>query len=340
MGVTFATTSLDVHETSPNLRTWKTSRSSALDSSETRHGRSDGGRRSHVVDFRQRYAGGAVAADLHAVGAILQRGLQRGIAAADRQGESSCLAENVRERVPAPIVVRGQDCLLATQRQLRISESASDSELSQRRSDGAQQQGFRSARPAAADTEAHDQRLRASAGLGANRHIHEARALERVHRERGAAAGDRAGRVRHHNGIAPGVRRGGAGDGVGVRGGARQVGAIQSPLMGFSLGALYAHLGALRARHLILGSVSPFFLEDDDEPQRWMISYKDGNADTPADVLVGAKEGGQMHRRATAIRDFYRHCTFTIVPEADHELWHPHYLQAIKDALNRLAPTG
>ena len=108
-------------------------------------------------------------------------------------------------------------------------------------------------------------------------------------------------------------------------------------VMGFSLGALYAHLGALRARHLILGSVSPFFLEDDDEPQRWMISYKNGNTDTPADVLVGAREDGQMHRRATDVRDFYRKGTFTIVPEADHELWHPNYLQAIKGALDRLA---
>lgn len=44
-------------------------------------------------------------------------------------------------------------------------------------------------------------------------------------------------------------------------------------VMGFSIGALYAHLGALRARHLILGSVAPFFLEDDDEPRRWMVSY-------------------------------------------------------------------
>ena len=108
-------------------------------------------------------------------------------------------------------------------------------------------------------------------------------------------------------------------------------------VMGFSLGALYSHLGALRARHLILGSVSPFFLEDDDEPQRWMISYQEGNADTPADVLVGGKEDGQMHRRATAVRDFYRQCTYTVVPEADHELWHPNYLQAIKGALERLA---
>jgi hypothetical protein len=111
-------------------------------------------------------------------------------------------------------------------------------------------------------------------------------------------------------------------------------------VMGFSLGALYSHLGALKARHLILGSVSPFFLEDDDEPQRWMISYKAGNADTPADVLVGAKEDEQMHRRATAVRDFYRRCTYTVVPEADHELWHPNYLQAIKVALDRLAPRG
>lgn len=108
-------------------------------------------------------------------------------------------------------------------------------------------------------------------------------------------------------------------------------------VMGFSLGALYAHLGALRARHLILGSISPFFLEDDDEPQRWMISYRAGNADTPADVLVGAKEDAQMHRRATAVRDFYRRRTYTDVPDADHELWHPNYLQAIKAALDRLA---
>ena len=109
-------------------------------------------------------------------------------------------------------------------------------------------------------------------------------------------------------------------------------------VMGLSLGALYSHLGALRAWHLILGSISPFFLEDDDEPERWMISYKAGNADTPADVLVGAKEDGQMHRRATAVRDFYRQCTYTVVPEADHELWHPNYLQAIKAALDRLSP--
>lgn len=107
-------------------------------------------------------------------------------------------------------------------------------------------------------------------------------------------------------------------------------------VLGFSLGALHAHLGALQARHLILGSISPFFLEDDDEPQRWMLSYKRGNAETPADVLVGAKEDGQMHRRAMAVRDFYRHCTYTDVPDADHELWHPNYLQAIKGALDRL----
>jgi len=111
-------------------------------------------------------------------------------------------------------------------------------------------------------------------------------------------------------------------------------------VMGFSLGAVYAHLGAPRARHLILGSISPFFLEDDDEPQRWMISYKDGNADTPAHVLVGAKEDGQMHRRATAVREFYRRCMYTVVPDAEHELWHPNYLQAIKAVLDRLAPQG
>jgi hypothetical protein len=57
-------------------------------------------------------------------------------------------------------------------------------------------------------------------------------------------------------------------------------------------------------------------------------------------VLVGAKEDGQMHRRATAVRDFYRHCTFTVVPETEHELWHPNYLQAIRDALDGFAPRG
>lgn len=107
-------------------------------------------------------------------------------------------------------------------------------------------------------------------------------------------------------------------------------------VMGFSLGALYAHLGALRARHLILGSISPFFLEDEDEPRRWMISYRAGNASTPADVMVGAKEDEQMHRRAAAVRNFYLRHTYTQVPDADHELWHPNYLLAIKAALDRL----
>ncbi len=107
-------------------------------------------------------------------------------------------------------------------------------------------------------------------------------------------------------------------------------------VMGFSLGALYSHLGALRARHLILGSISPFFLEDDDEPQRWMVSYRAGNPHTPADVLVGEKEDAQMHRRATAVRDFYCQQTYVVVPDAEHELWHPNYLQAIKTALDRL----
>jgi hypothetical protein len=111
---------------------------------------------------------------------------------------------------------------------------------------------------------------------------------------------------------------------------------VDKVVMGFSLGALYAHLGALRARHLILCSISPFFLEDDDEPRRWMISYRAGNDQIPADVMVGAKEDEQMHRRATAVRDFYRHHTYTNVPDADHELWHPHYLDAIKTALTRL----
>jgi hypothetical protein len=108
-------------------------------------------------------------------------------------------------------------------------------------------------------------------------------------------------------------------------------------VMGFSLGALYAHLGALRAKHLILGSISPFFLEDEDEPQRWMISYRAGNANTPADIMVGGREDDQMHRRAKAIRDFYRHHTYTDVADAEHELWHPNYLKAIKAALDRIA---
>jgi hypothetical protein len=108
-------------------------------------------------------------------------------------------------------------------------------------------------------------------------------------------------------------------------------------VMGFSLGALYAHLGARQARHLILGSISPFFLEDDDEPERWMISYRAGNALIPADVLVGEKEDEQMHRRATAVRDFYQTRTYTVVPDTDHELWHPNYLHAIKSALDRIS---
>jgi len=107
-------------------------------------------------------------------------------------------------------------------------------------------------------------------------------------------------------------------------------------VMGFSLGALYSHLGALKAKHLILGSISPFFLEDDDEPHRWMISYRDGNAATPTDVLVGGKEDAQMHRRAESIRDFYTQSTYTGVPDADHELWHPNYLAAVGEALDRL----
>ena len=77
-------------------------------------------------------------------------------------------------------------------------------------------------------------------------------------------------------------------------------------MLGFSLGALSAQLGALRARHLILGSISPFFLEDDDEPERRMISFRSGNSATPAAMLLGTLEGEQMHRRTTAVRDGYR----------------------------------
>lgn len=39
---------------------------------------------------------------------------------------------------------------------------------------------------------------------------------------------------------------------------------------------------------------------------------------------------------ATTMRDFYRHHTFTDTPGAEHELWHPNYLQAIKTTLDRI----
>ena len=42
-----------------------------------------------------------------------------------------------------------------------------------------------------------------------------------------------------------------------------------------------------------------------------------------------------MHRRATAVRDFYRQSSITVVPGAEHELWHSSYLHAIKTALDR-----
>jgi hypothetical protein len=67
-----------------------------------------------------------------------------------------------------------------------------------------------------------------------------------------------------------------------------------------------------------------------------MVSYRAGNPNIPADILVGGEEDAQMHRRATAVRDFYRQQTYTVVPGAEHELWHPHYLQAVKTALDRL----
>ena len=49
-----------------------------------------------------------------------------------------------------------------------------------------------------------------------------------------------------------------------------------------------------------------------------------------------------MHCRATAVYELYRQHTYTVVPEADHELWHPNYLQGIKSALDRLTayPAG
>lgn len=51
----------------------------------------------------------------------------------------------------------------------------------------------------------------------------------------------------------------------------------------------------------------------------------------------GGVEDAQMHHRAEAVRDFYQQSTYTVVPEAEHELWHPHYLKAIGTALDRLA---
>jgi hypothetical protein len=44
-----------------------------------------------------------------------------------------------------------------------------------------------------------------------------------------------------------------------------------------------------------------------------------------------------MHRRAKSVHEFYRQATYTDVPDADHELWHPNYLQAIKAALDCLS---
>lgn len=107
-------------------------------------------------------------------------------------------------------------------------------------------------------------------------------------------------------------------------------------VMGFSLGALYAHIGALQAKHLILASISPFFKEDYDEPERWEISYREGNSAIPVDVMVGEKEDAQMHRRAESVREFYDRSTYTVVAGADHELWHPNYLTAVGEALARL----
>jgi len=41
-------------------------------------------------------------------------------------------------------------------------------------------------------------------------------------------------------------------------------------------------------------------------------------------------------RKIPDVIDFYRHHTYTDVPDAEHELWHPNYLQAIATALDRL----
>ncbi|MBI3884555.1 MAG: hypothetical protein HY302_02315 [Opitutae bacterium] len=85
-------------------------------------------------------------------------------------------------------------------------------------------------------------------------------------------------------------------------------------------------------------------------------------------LLDAAKEDEQMHRRAEAVYEFYRagqrpratdqglpprspnsvinpprslldapsSVSYTVVPDAEHELWHPNYLQALKTSLNRL----
>ena len=68
-----------------------------------------------------------------------------------------------------------------------------------------------------------------------------------------------------------------------------------------------------------------------------MISYREGNQATPADVLVGAREDAHMHRRAASPRDFYTQSTYTVVSDAEHELWHPNYLAAIGECLHRLS---
>jgi len=108
-------------------------------------------------------------------------------------------------------------------------------------------------------------------------------------------------------------------------------------VFGFSLGALYAHLGATQAQHLILGSISPFFLEDVEEGNsRWMISYTKGNATMLADILIGGLEDNQMQRRCDSIVQFYTTATKTIVPNVDHELFHPDYLAAIAKCLEKL----
>ena len=67
-----------------------------------------------------------------------------------------------------------------------------------------------------------------------------------------------------------------------------------------------------------------------------MISFRSGNAATPADMLLCTLEGEQMHRRTTAVREGYHHSRYVAVPAAEHELWRPNYLEAIKSALDRL----
>ena len=100
-------------------------------------------------------------------------------------------------------------------------------------------------------------------------------------------------------------------------------------VMGFSLGALYSHLGALRARHLILGSISPFFLEDDettyvvtgDIPAMWL---RDSSAQTIPYIryqavypVLRARFAGVIERNArNVLTDIYANAL-----DANYHVW-------------------